>query len=54
MATFTLPGELRPLFFTPLAKDIYRVFFDAVAHALRFSLAHKRSLRATTTGKAEP
>jgi len=50
MVTFTLPQELRSLFFTSAAKGIYRVFFDAAAHALRSSLAHKRSLRASTTG----
>jgi hypothetical protein len=50
MATFTLPSELRALFFTPLAKEVYRLFFDAAAHALRVALAHRRSLGATTTG----
>jgi hypothetical protein len=50
MVTFTLPAELRPLFFTPFAREIYRIFFEAAAHALRVSMGHRRSLRATTTG----
>jgi len=50
MVTFTLPEPLRPLFFTPAAKQVYRLFFDAAAHALRVSLAHRRSLNATTSG----
>lgn len=50
MVTFTLPAELRPLFFTPMAREVYALFFDAAAHALRVALAHPRSLGATTTG----
>ena len=50
MVTFTLPAQLRRLFFTPMAKEIYQILFTAAAHALRVSLAHKRSLRLTTPG----
>lgn len=50
MVTFTLPAQLRPLFFTPAAREVYGVFFDAAAHALRVALGHRRSLGATTTG----
>jgi len=50
MVTFTLPAELRPLFFTPAAKDVYALFFDAAVHALRRTLAHNRWLGATTSG----
>jgi len=50
MVTFTLPAQLRPLFFTPMAREVYALFFDAAAHALRVALAHDRSLRATTSG----
>lgn len=50
LVTFTLPQPLRPLFFTPAAKEVYALLFDAAAHALRLSLAHRRSLCATTSG----
>jgi len=50
MATFTLPAQLRPLFFTPIGKEVYRLFFDSAAHALRVSLAHRRSLGVITSG----
>ncbi len=50
MVTFTLPGELRPLFFTPAAKDVYRLFFESAAHALRHTLARRCWLGATTPG----
>jgi hypothetical protein len=50
MGTFTLPAQLRPLFFTPAAKDVYALFFVAAADALRRTLAHNRWLGATTSG----
>ena len=50
MVTFTLPAELRPLFFTPWAREIYALFFDAAAHALRQPLAQPRWLAAATSG----
>jgi hypothetical protein len=50
MVTFTLPAQLRPLFFTPITREVYGLFFDAAAHALRIALAHRRSLGATTSG----
>jgi len=50
MVTFTLPAELRPLFFTEVAKQVYAVFFDAAAHALRQTLAQPRWLGAATSG----
>ncbi len=50
MVTFTLPEELRPLFFTPFAKEVYRLFFAAASQALQDSLAHHRWLGATTSG----
>ena len=50
MVTFTLPAQLRPLFFTPIAREVYALFFEAAAHALRVALAHRRSLGATTSG----
>jgi hypothetical protein len=50
MVTFTLPAELRPLFFTPAARHIYALFFDAAAHALRHTLALPRWLGAATSG----
>jgi len=54
MVNFTLPAQVRPLFFTPAAREVYRLFFDAAAHALRVALGHPRSLGVTTSGKAEP
>jgi hypothetical protein len=50
MVTFTLPEELRPLFFTPEAKAIYQLFFSAAATALSDTLANPKWLGAKTSG----
>jgi len=50
MVTFTLPEELRPLFFTPQAKDVYQLFFKAASSALTDTLANPRWLGAATSG----
>ena len=50
MVTFTLPEELRPLFFTQSAKEIYQLFFTAASSALSDCLAHPRWLGAATCG----
>ena len=50
MVTFTLPEELRPLFFTPTAKEVYGAFFGAAAAALSGTLANPRWLGAATCG----
>ena len=50
MVTFTLPEELRPLFFTPQAKDIYQLFFAAASSALSDTLANPKWLGAKTSG----
>jgi hypothetical protein len=50
MVTFTLPEELRPLFFTPLAKPIYQLFFAAASSALSDTLANPKWLSAKTSG----
>ena len=50
MVTFTLPAQLRPLFFSPSAEDVYSLFFEAASHALRDSLANPRWLGAATSG----
>jgi hypothetical protein len=50
MVTFTLPEELRPLFFTPAAKDIYQLFFAAASSALADTLANPKWLGAQTSG----
>lgn len=50
MVTFTLPEELRPLFFTPQAKDIYQLFFAAASSALADTLANPKWLGAKTSG----
>jgi len=50
MVTFTLPEELRPLFFTRQAKEIYRLFFAAASSALSDTLANPRWLGAATSG----
>ena len=50
MVTFTLPEELRPLFFTPAVKEIYQLFFAAASSALSDTLANPKWLGATTSG----
>jgi len=50
MVTFTLPEELRPLFFHPAAKAIYRILFAAASSALSDALANPRWLGAKTAG----
>jgi hypothetical protein len=50
MVTFTLPEELRPLFFTRQAKDIYQLFFAAASSALSDTLANPKWLGAKTSG----
>ena len=50
MVTFTLPAELRPLFFTSKAKEIYQLFFAAASSALADTLANPKWLGAKTSG----
>ena len=50
MVTFTLPEELRPLFFTHHAKKIYQLFFHAASSSLSDCLANPRWLGATQSG----
>lgn len=50
MVTFTLPEELRPLFFTPVAAEIYQAFFSSAASALSDTLSNPRWLGAKTSG----
>ena len=50
MVTFTLPEELRPLFFTPAAKEVYDAFFGTAAAALSDTLANPRWLGAANCG----
>lgn len=50
MVTFTLPKELRPLFFTQHAKEIYQLFFAAASSALSDTLSNPRWLGAVTSG----
>ena len=50
MVTFTLPEELRALFFTAQAKEIYQLFFKAASSALIDTLANPRWLGAQTSG----
>jgi Transposase zinc-binding domain/Putative transposase len=50
MVTFTLPAELRQLFFTPQAREIYQLFFAATSSALSDTLANPRWLGAITSG----
>ncbi|MBP7951803.1 MAG: transposase, partial [Verrucomicrobiales bacterium] len=50
MVTFTLPEELRPLFFTAAAKDVYQLFFSAASSALSDTLANPKWLGAKTSG----
>lgn len=50
MVTFTLPEQLRPLFFTPQAKEIHQLFFAAASSALSDTLANPRWLGAASSG----
>jgi hypothetical protein len=50
MVTFTLPEELRGLFFSPAAKEVYQLFFAAASEALAGTLASPRWLGAATSG----
>lgn len=50
MVTFTLPEELRALFFTAQAKEIYQLFFKAASSSLTDTLANPRWLGARTSG----
>jgi len=50
MVTFTLPEELRPLFFTAAAKEMYQLFFAAASSALSDTLANPKWLGASTSG----
>lgn len=50
MVTFTLPEELRPLFFTAAAKEMYQLFLDAASSALSDALANPKWLGAATSG----
>ena len=50
MATFTLPSELRTLFFGPQARQVYDLFFTASSRALAETLAKHRGLRAQRGG----
>jgi hypothetical protein len=50
MVTFTLPEELRCLFFIMEAKEIYHIFFAAASSALSDTLANPRWLGAITSG----
>lgn len=50
LVTFTLPAELRGLFFGPHAQTAYDTFFHAVAGALGEKLSTDKSLRAPVHG----
>lgn len=50
MVTFTLPSELRSLFFGPGAKGAYDLFFAASSAALSEKLADPKGLGAATCG----
>lgn len=50
MVTFTLPEELRTLFFTGAAKHVYRLFFASAAAALAGTLASPKWLGAAASG----
>lgn len=50
MVTFTLPAELRKLFFTAASKEIYQLFFAAASSTLSDALANRKWLGAKTSG----
>jgi hypothetical protein len=54
MVTFTLPEELRPLFFTPQAKEIYQLFFSAASTALSDTLANPRASGSVPNNRHSP
>jgi hypothetical protein len=50
MVTFTVPEELRALFFTKAARQVWQVFFAAASGALSATLANPRWLGAIRSG----
>lgn len=50
MVTFTLPSELRSLFFGPEAKTVFDAFFTACSLSLKEQLAEPRHLGAEVSG----
>lgn len=50
MVTFTLPAEMRGLFFGAQAKAAYDLFFAAASEALTEKLVHGKGLHADITG----
>ncbi len=50
LVTFTLPAELRGLFWGANAKEAYDLFFAAVSHSLSEKLATDKGLRAQVSG----
>jgi hypothetical protein len=50
MVTFTLPSELRGLFFGVHAKTAYDIFFHASSQALSEHLGKSKNLQAATSG----
>lgn len=50
MVTFTLPGELREIFFGPHAKEAFDLFFAATSAALTEKLATSKAIGAQRTG----
>ena len=50
MVTFTLPEELRALFLSAAAKEIYQLFFAAASSSLSDTLANPHWLGAATCG----
>lgn len=50
MVTFTLPEQLRDLFFGPLAKEAYDMFFAAASRSLAQTLASPKYLGASVIG----
>jgi hypothetical protein len=50
MVTFTLPGELRDLFFGPVPKEAFDLFFAAASRSLADKLASQKGLKAHVSG----
>lgn len=50
MVTFTLPAELREIFFGPRAKDAFDLFFSATSKALAEKLARPKAIGAKKSG----
>ena len=50
LVTFTLPAEVRPCFFRPLAREAFDLFLKAASGALSEKLCSAKGLKARVSG----